>query len=338
MTLERKTIKDSYLVGNSKIRVSPLAWPVYARYELVSMYKYLSRQNKKQLERFLKVRPNFYQEFLEDTGNEGILIVPDYNSEVKEYDPLGKEPNLFLNFAQLYCEGNPPSNETILEWVHKYGLPVYKPTDFVNNNEAFKVGSTDWDSLLFPYLEYEQVLYSQSGGYAMFLETFIMLAEEMNNLFKAANFIFHSRGKEDATDLAITLSESYTHEKLLEPLGYGVTIEESVLKDIIIKGFINRVEKHITKLSAALNLEKVEKPPYLAFIPTWQVPSLFSAIILQFYEYTFTNQNVKTCAHCGKLFNPTKSSQKYCPPSYLELKSACKNAANQAKHRKKVKE
>ena len=339
-------------ISNSLVKIDPLNWPVFEQYQIMSVGEYLERQDTKLLIKFKKRHPSFFEDIEENLGDTTLIVPGNKLSENSaKLDSCNLNVNFFFKFSHLY---NPETLEyandkAIVEWINFYGLPFKTATKL--RVSIFKDESTqsDVDTVIGAYFSYEKALEEAFGTYVMFYENLLNLIEEASTLFQAHKIL--KLKKPDITKLvtlATTLTNSGEDSNFLcdlQPSEYEkhqqalFTILTASFRTRML-GYLNKISPSFLALPSSEVLKKLPpeqknnwlagtQKPLVTFLPSWRVPDLWTLMIILFYEYILSEEELRICDFCKKLFYAYDKRMIYCPPYplYSSDRSACLNAA-----------
>ena len=337
-----------YQIGGTTIKFESLEWPVYKKYEIISVVDYVERQNRKARQQLLASVPDFYERIYEDLADIHV-IVPDYEGHFEIYDPLEYKSSIVQCTMKIYRKAKLKQildeipDRNIIDWVSKYGLPYKTSRRLRLTIQGDEGDHNAADSLAGGTSYYESVMEKAFGRYVMFRQTFQVLMDEAINIQKG--YIAYSRREKDGMFEAFNiLVPSAQDEGFWEILNIGLEedrkIKDDHLTEYLIKvlpGLISeRLAGYLKFVSPALLSQPSEtNPNEYMFKPTWKVFDLWTIMIVQIYEYISKNQKFKKCEWCGQEFVADEPRRKFCPVTYSiggkrkieqNVRSYCQNA------------
>lgn len=358
MVSKTRSSGTSFYVGGSRVRFTPFMWPVYKRYEIITMAEYGRRQNEEPvLPLDYRFRPRYsrYLSGIIKHYSEYKIIVPDYSQPPRTYDVHGVN-NLVTMFARLHEFNKFVSDQDILGWVHTYGLP------FQTTKGRVTVTFNDYDYPELPddcqrsdsLMEFE--LETFFGHYVMEPNTFSVLVAETHDILSAFNVLMNKEYTQNDrlkySGWAFESLTRYLPSEVSKAYRQDIQAEWSYLeRSTYCYGCLpmmihHCLQVHLTKLTPSFVGKATKQSPFLMFAPSWHIPDLWTALMLHIYNYIVTNQPTLTCPACGRAFFVT-DRQKYCPIQldhdgkerlrYPGERSICQNKAAVAKSRDKAK-
>jgi len=321
MSNREKTTYDFYQLAGSRVKTPAFSWPVYDC-RLMDLEQYLDRPN---LDRNGLFKDELFAECLDNLESRK-LIVPIYSKIPSKYEPLKKVTNLAAAFAQLDknpLTGEPDkylSDDAIGSWVVKFGLPTYIPLTFSTHRLAADgITEMPWQGISvgdmfkrWSYIESRLSAFSR-GNYVMLYDTFLGLQKVSSGLFEAIHAFLEDdiRKSVDAllVILPLHLSESLMSNRQAVKRG-KVSLD---VKFELIFALSNMLSSLLTGVTLNVGID-IDKGRYIP-IQTWQVDSLWSAMILQFYNYLALNQPFKECPACHRYFSMSgqRKDRAFCP-------------------------
>ena len=225
--------------------------------------------------------------------------------------------------VQYQVNGNRYITDKDIElWIKKFGMLCDNPMPFSTDQPKTRSqASTDWHELslgeMLPwycYAERKLLEYSRPQKYVMFRDTFLTLQELASVLFQAINSFISN----DLQSSAKALDELMPiHLGELSFYSFKANEEnETEIKQKLADAVSIILSSLLTGITMNLNVERnLENESYI-FVQSWNIDSLWSAMILQFYHYLALNQPFKQCPDCGNFFSlaGSRKDRKYCPP------------------------
>ena len=360
--------KKIYQIGGAAIKLAELKCPVYKKYEIISVVKYVERQNENARQTLEIFVPDFLERINENFGDDTAIIVPDFSQLPEYYDPLEYKESIVQYTMKIYMDAETKgvreniSDENIKSWVEKYGLPYKTARKLRLGIQDDEGDNNDADSVSEGQFFYEKEMEKAFGHYAMFRETFCTLMKEAIGINKG--YIAYSKkdslnsGKavDEMLEAFNCMASSKQYDEILEILNDKLDEPTSVKNDRLFEVLENRLPGIISErlagylkfVSPALLVKPSEKDPqnHLLFEPSWQAFDLWTVMILQIYEYIARNQQYKTCLFCGLEFPSNDPKRKFCPNTIAfngkknpikNARSYCQNAFAVKQYREKRK-
>jgi hypothetical protein len=245
------------------------------------------------------------------------IYPPNRDDKWRRYHPIEDTPDLILKFARLYRGGgyhfvDSSFVDSILDWVHQYGLTGYGNYSYFGGQEetlSNYAGSAYWAAGILAM--YEAALNGDEGAAkAALLEEFLWV-DFMGPEFKRL-------GKQDFDEFKAEHIEEYFEGNYIEyALDTAMILVELTVRD-----------ECFPTLYAS---ERVRDPSKVR--AGWAIKSLHGAMYLQMYWLMAAGGDVTRCEYCGRIISlarPHPEGRKR-----RRDKKFCDDACRQAHHRSK---
>lgn len=315
-------LKTNYQIGGSTVNFAALEWSVYENYEIINVVTYIEKQNKQAQQRLLNIEPNFY-ELVHEHLADVFVIVPNYQDPSSTYNPLNYKAAIMLALMKScqtsgYLSVDDFSDEQIIAWAREFGLPFNIPYYPHYNFGGMENELNDTDTLIGVPYRFERILYQAFDHYVMFRQSFQALMREAINLVKGYTAFSNNQYDEMIEAFSVLASSEDTAPMWDRLNGVAADFPVAELNNYIretlasllsrhISGYLNFVSPVMLQTSSRANSSNI------IFTPTWKVPNLWTALIVQLYESMIRNQPFKKCEYCGTEFEATDPRMRYCP-------------------------
>lgn len=244
---------------------------------------------------------------------------PNRDDKWRQYRPVENTPDLFLKFARLYRGGEDRYVDSgfansILDWVHQYGLSGYGHYSYYGGPEetlSNYAGSAYWAAGILAM--YEAALNGDEGAArAVVLEDFLWV--------DIAGLALKRSGEQHFDKFKAQLIEKYWNG---DYVGYAL----NTAKDLVV---MTVTEECFPTLYPR---ERASDPSELS--AGWGFKSLYGAMYLQMYWLMAAGGDVTRCEYCGRIISLSRPHPE--GRKRRRDKRFCDDACRQAHHRSKKK-